>query len=654
MHTKARLIMFPVLFVLTFSFFMHCIWWRKLNHADRSIVPISNLNGMDTKQSRKKILNVSIPMRRVRTPVRQRNFNVNQERKTKIPSNDQHFLIDTNTCKIRAIHPFQNEDFKYTINRDRFKCPGRKRLTRVIYNKIELIEKVNKKYFKSKVAYCILQLIRRTNDTDNHFEYDLAIVFNKSAIFTGQFCIVKCYSKEKVMLQIDFHSRIYEKTEVKSKILRHKWKESSLNVHLIGIDSMSRNSFIRQMPSLREFILKNMSAYEYPGLTKVGYNTLPNIIPLLTGKHLQETNWEEHQSFDHLDYIWKKYSDRGAISLLAEDRPRTGAFNFRKKGFVRPPTDYYIRPLTLAIASEKSRDSFCIGSISESSYILKYTKDFLDRFKDKFYFAFNFFTDWSHDHLNGASRWEGAILDFFLWLQRTGKLNNTLLFFFSDHGFQMGGFRHSNIGKYESNLPFAFLVVPQWFKKKFPTKAKALKINQHRLVTFFDVYATLIENLEADDSSYRNRMKKHVETERNISLMKNITSNRTCQMAGIPLLYCQCIFQKEKMDVNHRLVRKAALAMVESMNNIIKMKAGGKCAVLSLKKLIHAYKDSVHSRYLITFSVLPSNGQFESIAWLPSHSDTFEVLTDAIRVNAYGKQSHCVKDLRLIMICYCI
>ena len=650
MYAKVRKIIFPALFFVVL-FFMLSISWIipqriNLRPTDKLTSPIIPLNAVETEQQRMVFLNTSTITGRIHTTVRQHD----QTNKENSQSNAQDLLINTNGCKIPEIHPFLNKDFKYKINRERFKCPGPKRLTRIYNDRVELVESVNKKYFNSKVTYCSLQLIRRTDGTDNHFEYDSEVTFNKSTIFPGEFCVVNCYSRDKRLLQTDFHSRIYEKNESKSKIF-HLNPKRPLNIHLIGIDSTSRNSFIRQMPNLKEFLLRNLSAYEYPGLAKVGYNTLPNIIPLLTGKHLTETKWKENLFFDDLGYIWKKYSDKGAITLLAEDRPRTGAFNFRKKGFFHSPTDYYIRPLTLAIASKKSHDDFCINSFSETEYILKYTKDFLDKFKDNFYFAFNFFTDWTHDNLNGASRWEGAMLDFIFWLRETGKLNNTLLFFFSDHGFQMGGFRDTSTGKYESNLPFAFLVVPEWFKEKYPMKTKALEINQKRLVTFFDVHATLIENLNDADSDSNG--KKHSELNRNISLMVNITSNRTCQMAGIPLLYCPCIFQKEKMDVNNDLVRKAALAMVESMNEIIRKKAGNKCAYLTLEKLLYAYKDSVQSRYLVTFSVLPSQGQFESIAWLPPNTDKFEILTEAIRVNKYGKQSHCVKDLSLIMICLC-
>jgi len=57
-----------------------------------------------------------------------------------------------------------------------------------------------------------------------------------------------------------------------------------LGVAVIGIDSISRLNFMRQMVKSYNFINKEMSGDVMHGFTKVGENTFPNVIPMLTGR----------------------------------------------------------------------------------------------------------------------------------------------------------------------------------------------------------------------------------------------------------------------------------------------------------------------------------------------------------------------------------
>ena len=67
-------------------------------------------------------------------------------------------------------------------------------------------------------------------------------------------------------------------------------------------------------------------------------------------------------------------------------------------------------------------------------------------------------------------------------------LDNTLLIFFSDHGFRYGPLRQTHTGEVENRLPFIFIHLPKDFNKTFADK---LRQNQYRLTTPFDIHATL-------------------------------------------------------------------------------------------------------------------------------------------------------------------
>ena len=56
-----------------------------------------------------------------------------------------------------------------------------------------------------------------------------------------------------------------------------------LNIYLIGMDSTSRLNFNRFMPNLETLWEDKFDPARILGFTKVGLNTFPNVLSLLTG-----------------------------------------------------------------------------------------------------------------------------------------------------------------------------------------------------------------------------------------------------------------------------------------------------------------------------------------------------------------------------------
>lgn len=54
----------------------------------------------------------------------------------------------------------------------------------------------------------------------------------------------------------------------------------------------------------------------------------------------------------------QEYKKKGYKTLLAEDAPEIATFNYLKRGFDEPPTDYYLRPFGLAIKREIKDDCY--------------------------------------------------------------------------------------------------------------------------------------------------------------------------------------------------------------------------------------------------------------------------------------------------------
>ena len=76
-------------------------------------------------------------------------------------------------------------------------------------------------------------------------------------------------------------------------------------------------------------------------------------------------------------------------------------------------------------------------------------------------------------------------------------LDNTLLIFFSDHGFRYGALRRTHTGEVENRLPFIFIHLPKDFEKTF---ADNLRQNQYRLTTPFDIHATLTHLIQGKNN----------------------------------------------------------------------------------------------------------------------------------------------------------
>jgi hypothetical protein len=147
------------------------------------------------------------------------------------------------------------------------------------------------------------------------------------------------------------------------------------------------------------------------------------------------------------------------------------------------------------------------------------------------YFAFAFVTGLTHDSTESASMADDPYYNYLKSLHEGNMLNNSLLVFYSDHGMRFGKLRETYIGKLEERLPFLFLVLPKWFREKYPQISHNLKKNERRLITPFDIYETLKHVLFF--GKYIPQKQKI--NSRGTSLFEEVSSERTCSDASFLL-----------------------------------------------------------------------------------------------------------------------
>lgn len=598
------------------------------------------------------------------------------------------YLIRTPACQIPAWDPFDPSVIRLYHKVSDYVCPGKTSFLRVRPNAVLQVDEgiLWRQYRLSRDQInCSFQPVRRVMKvkgrwTDSRFELGSQRPFQFGVPLGEHHVIVHClHAHREILLQ---HIPLIPVSQRTERRLR-RFEEASLststpklNILMVGLDSISNLNFERHLPKTKAFLKDVLGAVQLHGYTKIGDNTFPNLMALLTG-HFLEYYWNETMKnffFDGLDFIWKEFAQRGHRTLFAEDAPDIATFNYLKRGFARPPSDYYLRPLCVATerSSMRSRSgSHCWGSKMEVDVVFDYLADFAEAFQSKPHFGFAFAARLTHDHLNNAGYADAPSLRLLRKLHFSGALRNTLLVFFSDHGLRFGKIRTTYVGKLEERMPIMFLAFPESFLEQHPAQARALRINSRRLTTPFDVHATLQQL--ASKSPEEGHQTMH-----GLSLFQEVPLNRTCEDASIFPHWCTCQ-NRTVVATTDPGVLNASHALIGAINARLTPSAA-RCDVLLLDKVFDArqsqpnekvlrfvthHNDVIGRRiqlgrrtaapidYLITLRVRPSGALLEGTVRYFEPTDQYTLLGDVSRLDKYGRQGDCIRDATLRKFCHC-
>jgi len=511
------------------------------------------------------------------------------------------------------------------------------------------------------------------NGVDRTFRYsNHCIPFKDSAVIQDNFIRVTCTLHGKVVYK-DFFAFV-----LPSRNQQPQLKKDSLNVLILGIDAVSKMNFVRQLPNTYKYIIEDLKGIDMQGYNKVGDNTFPNLVPVLSGlseEELKETCWPNSNSvFDGCPFIWNIFKGKGFTTGYGEDSANIGLFNYQKLGFHEEPTDFYLQTFNIAAESAIGHEKrlnckLCIGKRLNIQVLLDIVKKFAFSLKDIKSFGFFWETSLSHDFLNLPRYGDASYVTLLKELKSGNILNDTVLIMLSDHGIRWGGIRYTYQGYLEERLPFLFFVFPDWFAEKYSKAAMNIKQNRGRLTTPFDLHETLrdlsdLNRIKEDELSWRSKDPQLVSwKQRGISLFLKISGDRTCQNAGIPDNWCTC-HQSEAISIEDNNVK---LAGDELIKNINKMLSNYKeCAELKLVKIHSARRevplvspnDTIQGNiqlvdYTLSLETTPGNALFEATVRQDKFQEIFYVVGIVSRLNTYGSQSNCMLDYKLKLYCFC-
>ncbi|GIY85954.1 uncharacterized protein CDAR_559921 [Caerostris darwini] len=597
--------------------------------------------------------------------------------------NKEEPIIPDQKCQLPRIHPFDQSILNYLTLPKAIVC--KERIASLTFIDGEGVLRFNLTAVKSsgyvvENLRCDYKEIIRKNDFETEYGDPHRIPINGTKLFSD-FVYVSCYNFAGLAFYTNVHCHIFPKRDNLNESTDSEKKDSFYNVLILGVDSLSRLSFIRHLPKTYKFLIKNLNAFVFRGMTKIGDNTFPNLGAILTGKSVFGNELPKIEdptgTYDGWPCLWKNFSKSGYATLFAEDRPDIGLFNYFRGGFENLPTDHYMRPFWLVVQTSKLHrlsSNLCFGNIPKHLLQLQYTKDFIVKYSNakRPFFSFTFFVELSHDYVSQVASADDDLESWLKDLLHSGYLNRTFLFFLSDHGHRFDAMRATLVGRIEERMPFFALVIPETILNSQKTAIDNLRINQGRLTTPYDVHFTAIDIIK----SITNNVNLGTETlARGTSLFGYISPNRTCSDAGIPDHYCVCETEKQ-LTVSDPKSQKAASALVTIINNLLLSHANF-CSELTLVEVLRVdlivprrevivnsrlyfgkqVEDGKASGMITKLRVIvktePGLGLFEGTLLLREDVEDISVLGDISRINRYGLQSSCIEDPIIRKYCYC-
>ncbi|KAH8412009.1 hypothetical protein KR222_006637 [Zaprionus bogoriensis] len=586
------------------------------------------------------------------------------------------FFVRTSGCHLRALNPFSNNALHYLKPIEAHQCPelqlmraetvkGQNYLTLMMSE-----ETINDAYKVDNISeiHCAYSMVKRYNDDTNIYTASGVFQLKRESreqlrVQQGPSIIrVQCFASKRRSVYHDVHFFLPPPP------LRHQSLDgpNPLSVMIVGIDSVSHMHFLRTMPLLHAFI-KRFPHVEFWGYNRVGRNSYPNLVPMLSGLHeseLEAACYTGYNNYDACPFIWNDFKHAGFKTTYAEDNEVLGTFNYGKYGFRRVPTDFYMRPLMVEInkhtrySIDEKKNIHCSGGRKFEDIHYEFMYKMMPHLSDGPNFSMFWQTQGVHDYFNYAQLLDKDYLKLFQSLSFSGILNNTMVFLMSDHGLRRSSFPRTIEGRLEESQPLLIAIYPDWMKKLYPQAIASLQTNSHRLVTTFDLHATLMDltiQTQLDDRRVVQRTKVLESLgqalPRGISLFLPIPEQRNCDMAGIPSTFCQCHSFKQ-IEPEDTRAERAANFVVQSINLLIARYE--QCQQLHLGDVLEAYiLDGNHRHHDIKVSLRtePGKGLFEGTATCSRNS--FSINGPILRLNSYGNESDCVDDYQIEMFCYC-
>ena len=380
----------------------------------------------------------------------------------------------------------------------------------------------------------------------------------------------------------------------------NKGSKRTLTVLLIIIDSVSRQSFFRNLNETVNFLNNDVIqkdsefenffvVYDFLINNVQGEKTIDNMIPILYGvdESSLDTELSPYDLYDKSDWwafeekqkssIWKYYESQGFITMFSFDTYKDFLSYYTGRKIL---ADHVVSNFWRAAAwsmtgfKDFTNSDQCIGNKYSHEYSLQYLKEYIENYNGYNKFAYSHIGV-SHEitglRLKTADKHLKIFLQELLTYFKHNSEQDIVLLLGSDHG------RRSQVitkeDMMEKHLPFQLLISNKNYIERINAHENLLH-NSQRLVTRFDWHVTLKHLAHTPYAHVDNKDVSKITFPHNgISLLsEKINDNRTCNDVFIENQFCSCNYiEKTVKDplLNQYVIDIITLA-TDAINNFVK------------------------------------------------------------------------------------
>ncbi|XP_038215752.1 uncharacterized protein LOC119835156 [Zerene cesonia] len=544
--------------------------------------------------------------------------------------------IINKSCGVRAVflNKLSNDYVRVTIDEAKFKLYSKNRSDYDCCYQFITPEVVSGREDYTKIRY--------TNCES--FQNGIQIQLKEEMIAIN--CAI--FKPHKEIIYRDVYILVKKRNITKSNKSNNPW-----NVMVLGMDTMSRGRFISSMPTTAKY-LQTHHWLDFRGFQKVGYNTFPNVMALMTGKNTSEVHRLCKHGMDKCNdvMLWSHFKKAGYYTATGEEFLRLPDTFTKYHNFRTPPTDHYIRPFFLA-GETMSGNFICAKKQPSAKHMLEYASDFANSYVKDNFFSMFWMNSFSHNLENIPSLIDEDMEEFFKTMNRSGVLNNTFVFFLSDHGIRYGRMRLLYESYYEERLPMLYVWVPFTFRDTYTEMYNNLIRNQNRLITPYDVYVTMLSILEVSQKKF---LANSEACPKCSSMFNELSPYRTCSDVNVSEKWCSCHDIIESKKDNPIVLRALKIAIDDIQNKVktIKTKHCAECQNLKLKRFVraHEYKKSENKTiFILAFTLTPGEVSYE--ADIEYSDDQLSVINSTETISTYNTRGYCVKNPTDRAYCVC-
>ena len=436
------------------------------------------------------------------------------------------------------------------------------------------------------------------------------------------------------------------------------------SVVILIIDALSQQNFLRSLPRTKTY-LDDQGGILFRGHHKVGHNSYPNVMGLLSGELGGQFPPPHDTGVYYIDkerqlLMPSVYKQHNYTTMFMEDLNVYATFTRPGQiGFSEPPVDVYYRE-AFKMKFDKHIENTLVGKADCYACIqeqmihvqqFRVIHDFLTTYSDQPTFQHIHMNEYSHNVLNMAKLYDHDLLEMMKQLIESRALENKFFFILGDHGFQRGEepFIFTKQGTIEDNMPAAYLLPPVNFNKSHGRLHANLMKNSQKLTSHWDINQMMRELLSM--SVQKTVYELFPQYEGHGGSLLDDLGDRDCSSAGISDGICQCEGNVATLPEPHSSTWTRAI--IQDVNTFLS--PYDYCQQLIFHKVRVSNYRLNHEMLMvkIQFEVGESRNIFEGTFSWSFTSDEFLDNT-LVRLDWYSSTSKCVPSGLEFLRPYCI